>query len=44
VFEGKTYGFCSKRCKEFFEGDPKKYIENPASRKGMPAPKEIPEK
>jgi YHS domain-containing protein len=43
-FEGKTYGFCSKRCKEFFEGDPKKYIENPASRKGMPAPKEIPEK
>jgi YHS domain-containing protein len=43
-FEGKTYGFCSKACKDLFVGDPKKYIDNPASTKTMPAPKDIPEK
>ena len=39
TLEGKTYGFCSKACKETFDGDPKKYIENPVARKTMPAPK-----
>ncbi|MBA4365133.1 MAG: YHS domain-containing protein [Coprothermobacter sp.] len=43
-FEGKTYGFCSQKCKDLFRGNPKKYIENPASHKGMPAPREVPEK
>lgn len=43
-FGGKTYGFCSTKCKDLFHGNPKKYIENPASRKGMPVPKDIPEK
>ncbi|RIE06317.1 YHS domain-containing protein [Candidatus Cryosericum terrychapinii] len=38
TLEGKTYGFCSKGCKETFEGNPKKYIEKPA------APIEVPEK
>jgi Cu+-exporting ATPase len=43
-FGSKTYGFCSAKCKEMFHGNPKKYIENPAARKGMPAPKQVPEK
>jgi YHS domain-containing protein len=44
TLEGKTYGFCSKECKETFEGDPKKYIENPVARKSMSEPEESPEK
>jgi YHS domain-containing protein len=44
TLEGKTYGFCSKGCKEAFEGDPKKYIENPVARKSMSEPVESPEK
>jgi Cu+-exporting ATPase len=44
TFEGQTYGFCSKACKETFEGDPKKYIENPVERKSMSEPMESPEK
>jgi YHS domain-containing protein len=43
-FEGKTYGFCSKACKDLFVGDPKKYIDNPAPAEMMPQPKDIPEK
>jgi YHS domain-containing protein len=43
-FGDKTYGFCSQNCKSLFHGNPKKYIDNPASRKGMPGPKEVPEK
>lgn len=27
TYEGKTYGFCSVFCKESFEKDPKKYLE-----------------
>jgi len=42
TFEGKTYGFCSKACKETFEGNPKKYIENPVARKSMSEPMESP--
>lgn len=38
MLEGKAYGFCSKACKETFEGNPKKYIENPAPRKVNPGP------
>jgi len=44
MLEGKAYGFCSKSCKETFEGNPKKYIENPAPRKVNPKPTEQPEK
>jgi len=44
TLEGKTYGFCSKACKETFEGNPKKYIENPVARKSMSEPVEPPEK
>ena len=44
TLEGKTYGFCSKACKETFDGDPKKYIENPVARKSMSEPVELPEK
>jgi len=44
TLEGKTYGFCSKACKETFDGDPKKYIENPVARKSMSEPVEPPEK
>jgi len=43
TLEGKTYGFCSKGCKETFEGNPKKYIENPVAGKSMSAPMESPE-
>jgi YHS domain-containing protein len=43
-FEGKTYGFCSKECKDLFHGNPKKYIENPSPRKMMPGHKDVPEK
>jgi YHS domain-containing protein len=43
-FEGKTYGFCSAGCKESFKVDPKKFIENPSSRKMMPGHKGEPEK
>jgi YHS domain-containing protein len=43
-FEGKTYGFCSKACKNLFVGDPKKYIDNPAPAEVMPQPKDNPEK
>jgi len=43
TLEGKTYGFCSKGCKETFESDPKKYIENPVARKSMSEPMEVPE-
>lgn len=43
-FEGKTYGFCSQWCKDSFHGNPQKYIEMPASHKGTPAPKDVPEK
>lgn len=43
TLEGKTYGFCGKGCKETFEGNPKKYIENPVARKTMSAPEEPPE-
>ena len=35
-FGGKTYGFCGAKCKDLFHGNPKKYIENPASGKDMP--------
>jgi hypothetical protein len=41
--EGKTYGFCGKACKETFEGNPKKYVENPVVRKSMSAPTEASE-
>jgi YHS domain-containing protein len=40
VFESKTYGFCSKQCKDMFEENPKKYSESPAVGKGVPAPME----
>jgi YHS domain-containing protein len=43
MLEGKAYGFCSKSCKETFEGNPKKYIEHPAPRKENPRPTEQPE-
>ena len=42
--EGKTYGFCSQKCKDAFHGNPKRYIENPASHIGVPGPSQIPEK
>jgi len=44
TLEGKTYGFCGKACKETFEGNPKKYIENPVARKSMSEPAESHEK
>ena len=43
MLEGKAYGFCSKACKETFEDNPKKYIENPAPRKANPGPDSPPE-
>ena len=42
--EGKTYGFCSQKCKDAFHVNPKRYIENPASNIGVPGPSQIPEK
>ncbi len=32
TYEGKTYGFCSVYCKETFEKDPKKHLEQHARR------------
>jgi YHS domain-containing protein len=43
-FEGKTYGFCSTKCRDLFKGNPKKYIDNPSPRKMMPGHRDIPEK
>jgi len=43
-FEGKIYGFCSQWCKDSFYGNPQRYIEMPASHKGTPVPKDVPEK
>ena len=43
-FGGKTYGFCSTKCKDLFHGNPQKYIENPASHECMPSRRDVPEK
>lgn len=43
-FGGKTYGFCSTKCKDLFHGNPQKYIENPASHECMPPRRDVPEK
>jgi YHS domain-containing protein len=43
-FEGNTYGFCCQWCKDSFHGNPRRYIEMPGSHKGMPTPKDVPEK
>jgi Cu+-exporting ATPase len=42
-FEGNTYGFCSQWCKDSFHGNPGRYIEMPASHKGVPTPRDTPE-
>ena len=41
-FEGETYSFCSQWCKDSFHGNPRRYIEMPASRKGVPTPETFP--
>ena len=43
-FGGKTYWFCSTKCKDLFHGNPQKYIENPASHECMPSRRDVPEK
>lgn len=43
-FGGKTYGFCSTKCKDLFHGNPQKYIENPASHECKPSRRDVPEK
>jgi Cu(I)/Ag(I) efflux system membrane fusion protein len=36
VYEGKTYYFCSKECKEQFDRNPEQYVENPFEKRAGP--------
>ena len=36
IYQGRSYWFCAKDCREAFEANPKKYLETkPAKRKGL---------
>ena len=36
IYQGRSYWFCAKECREAFEANPKKYLETkPFKRKGL---------
>jgi YHS domain-containing protein len=34
IYDGHSFWFCSRACREAFEGNPKKYLNSKTSRKG----------